>query len=281
MHLLENGILDDSEIYFLAPSEFAKENLYYLQHIGIFHCDARYEATHEYWESILFLVLEKGQMKVSIEEEEFLLEAGDIVLIDCRKRHRYYALGEVAFYYFHFIGNCSWAYFQLLKDLNKNNLLKKARSSVIDSDFTNMIRLAKSQLTMQNEHNISLYIQKIFCDLLEIQNKMPSTTNDLINQSITYMDQHLLEKISLDELADYLNISKYYFARIFKSYMGLTPHNYFLNMKIQYAKRLLTTTDFSVEEIAEKVGFDSASNFIRTFKRLTDLTPAKFRKTAL
>ena len=88
MHQLENGIhLDVSEIYFLQPSRFAEDSLYYLQHLGIFECDTRYVVTHPYWESIQLLFIDEGELEVSFRDEMFVARKNDIVILDCRYEH--------------------------------------------------------------------------------------------------------------------------------------------------------------------------------------------------
>lgn len=114
MHKLEEGILDPSEIYFLLPSEFASKNLYCLQHIGIFYCDTKYHVTHPYWESVLILFIDSGALEVTYAGETFTAHSGDIVIIDCRKEHSYHAIDNLQFHYFHFTGNSSIAYINLI-----------------------------------------------------------------------------------------------------------------------------------------------------------------------
>ena len=58
----------------------------------------------------------------------------------------------------------------------------------------------------------------------------------------------------------------------------MTPHQYFINMRLQNAKRLLVTTHDSIEQVAENCGFDNTSNFIRLFKQRVGMTPTAFRK---
>ncbi|GAA0318721.1 AraC family transcriptional regulator [Oceanobacillus oncorhynchi subsp. oncorhynchi] len=278
MHILEEGIIEPSQIYFLSPSDFARETLYCLQHIGIFYCDMRYIATHPYWESILILFIDEGEMEVTVEDKTFIAQANDIVLIDCRKEHKYRAKENLNFHYFHFTGMSSAPYFELITNINQGVHIKDGQNEVLDSAFHNLFRLAQGQSSMQNEHRISVYIHMILSNLVETQSSVPAVTNQLIDKAIAFMEKHVTENVSLDDIANHLNISKYYFARNFKKHTGMSPHLYFVNMRIQYAKRLLITSHSSVEDIANECGFDNVSNFIRVFKKRTNLTPSQFRK---
>lgn len=278
MHILEDGILEPSQIFFLMPSEFAKRTLYCLQHIGVFYCDARYVVTHPYWESILVLFIDAGELEVAAHDAYFTARANDVVIIDCRKAHSYHAWDGLKFHYFHFTGVGSVEYIDRLHQLNNGALIRGAQSPMLENAFNSLLRMAQAQSSMQNEHRISVYLQMILCELVETCSGIPPVTNESIDRAICYMEAHITENISLDELADNVNLSKFYFTRYFKKHLGMTPHQYFVNMRIQYAKRLLATTHDSVEKVAEACGFDNASNFIRMFKQRAGMTPSAFRK---
>lgn len=278
MHILEDGIMEPSRIYFLLPSDFALHTLYSLQHIGIFYCNSSYEATHPYWESVLLIFVDEGRLEVSFDDQLFVADKDDIVMIDCRKHHSYRALENLKFRFFHFTGICSASYTELVYQLYSGPIIRNYSNAVINTAFQNLLRLAQAQANIQNEHRISVYLHIILCELVENSSGSAAGVSDSITAAIRYMEDHVTQNISLDKLADIANLNKFYFARCFKNNVGMTPHQYFLNMKIQYAKRLLITTAASVEEIAEQCGFDNTSNFIRLFKQRAGMTPTAFRK---
>lgn len=278
MHKLEEGILDPSEIHFLQPSAFALKTLFCLQHIGVFYCDSRYVVTHPYWESVLLLFIDEGELEVSFRDQLFTAKKHDVVVIDCRHEHSYHAWDGLQFHYLHFTGISAFSYAAKLYELNHGALLEQVNSDTLDHTFQNMLHLARSQTNAQNEHRISVYIHMMLCELAESCYSIPAASNESIDRAIRFMENHITENISLDEIADHVGLSKYYFNRLFNRHIGMTPHRYFINMRVQYAKRLLLTTYASVEEIAESCGFDNPSNFIRLFKQRTGMTPSAFRK---
>ena len=279
MHKLEDGIhLDVSEIYFLQPSQFAEDSLYYLQHLGVFECDTRYVVTHPYWESIQIMFIDEGELEVAFRDEMFVAKKNDIVILDCRYEHIYHAQSNFKFHYIHFAGSSSFEYASLLYELNQSALLENACTDTLNSAFQNLRALARSQTNAQNEHRISVYLHMVLCELAESCYSIPATANELIEQSIRFMEEHITESVSLDEIAAHINLSKYYFNRLFSKHIGMTPHRYFTNLRIQRAKRLLMTTSASVEEVSAQGGFDTSCNFIRLFKQRTGMTPTAFRK---
>lgn len=99
-----------------------------------------------------------------------------------------------------------------------------------------------------------------------------------INKSKVIMLEHLQEGITLEEVAQRVAMSYSWFRRIFKQYTGFSPHQYLLELKIQKAKDLLTTTNMSIKEIAFSAGFDNSEHFSSVFRNKTQLTPVSYRK---
>ena len=81
----------------------------------------------------------------------------------------------------------------------------------------------------------------------------------------------------MDDLSRHVNISKFYLIRIFKQYTGSTPYEYIKFAKINYCKELLLTTNDSLEQISDSIGYGNASSFIRAFKDITKLTPLEYK----
>ncbi|MEG3841702.1 AraC family transcriptional regulator [Microcoleus sp. herbarium14] len=97
-----------------------------------------------------------------------------------------------------------------------------------------------------------------------------------LQQITEYINEHLHEDIKLIELAAIAQISPYHFLRLFKQSMGITPHQYILQRRINKAKYLLRDSELSIAEIAFRVGFCDQSHLTRCFKRLLGMTPKQF-----
>lgn len=93
----------------------------------------------------------------------------------------------------------------------------------------------------------------------------------------TYIEEHLAEDLSLSELAAVAYLSSYHFARLFKASTGFAPHQYVIGRRIERAKLLLSTTNWSLAAIAHAVGFAHESHLALHFKRLTGLLPSSYR----
>ncbi|MBD2463793.1 helix-turn-helix transcriptional regulator [Oscillatoria sp. FACHB-1407] len=99
-----------------------------------------------------------------------------------------------------------------------------------------------------------------------------------LRQAIEYINEHLSETISLTAIADELQMSKYYFCRLFKQSTGLAPYQYLIRQRIQRAKQLLLQSDRNVTDIALDCGFSNQSHLARHFRQFTGMSPQQFRK---
>lgn len=105
---------------------------------------------------------------------------------------------------------------------------------------------------------------------------------DILSPVFKFMEQNIgRSDLSNDELAALLNISEVYFRRLFKEKVGVTPHKYLLNLRIDRAKLLLSDPDISALEVAEAVGFSSPYHFSKAFKAAVGTTPGRYRTELL
>ena len=97
-----------------------------------------------------------------------------------------------------------------------------------------------------------------------------------LRQVLDYMNEHLDRNLSLSELAKVVHLSSYHFAHLFKQSMGISPHQYHIQCRIERAKELLFRRDATIKDIAQVVGFSSQGHLNYHFKRLTGMTPKNF-----
>ncbi len=103
---------------------------------------------------------------------------------------------------------------------------------------------------------------------------------DRIKDVITYIEQHIDQKMDLDRLAGISNFSKYHFSRIFTSLMGKTPMAYVTQKRLERSVTYLAETKKTILEISTLCGFESVSSFYSAFKKHFNATPSEVRKNA-
>jgi AraC-like DNA-binding protein len=92
-----------------------------------------------------------------------------------------------------------------------------------------------------------------------------------------YVDAHLGDSVDLVELAAVAGLSLFHFARQFKQSVGVTPHHYLVQRRVEHAKKILARTDLPLSEVAAAVGFADQSHLARHFRQLLGATPREFR----
>lgn len=93
-----------------------------------------------------------------------------------------------------------------------------------------------------------------------------------------YIDNHLLEDVSLSNMAAAAELSPFHFARAFKLATGVSPYRYVLEARVERAKTIIRTSPTKMSEVAASSGFSSQSQFSRTFADITGVSPREFKK---
>jgi AraC family transcriptional regulator len=94
-----------------------------------------------------------------------------------------------------------------------------------------------------------------------------------------YIEEHLAEQISLATLAQLARLSPYYFCRAFKQSLGIPPHRYHTNRRIERAKVLLAQGTPSVTDIGFTLGYSQTSSFTAAFRKVTGHTPTGYQRS--
>ena len=95
---------------------------------------------------------------------------------------------------------------------------------------------------------------------------------------LNYIDRNIKDGISLDQAAEYANMSSYYFSRVFKKITGVNFITYVTDSKIAVAQEMLVDTDLPVLSIAYELSYNEANYFSKAFKRKVGMTPTEYRE---
>ena len=100
---------------------------------------------------------------------------------------------------------------------------------------------------------------------------------EAMTTAIAYINSHYREDLSLDQVADFVGFSRYYFSRSFKKRMGYSYSEYLVQKRLQSAVDLLIRTDLPIRDVAEQSGFGSVASFNRVFRESKNCTPTQYR----
>jgi transcriptional regulator GlxA family with amidase domain len=104
-------------------------------------------------------------------------------------------------------------------------------------------------------------------------------SSNLFADTVAWLEEHLGEPVTVDDLAARAAMSPRTFARRFLAGTGTTPYRWLLRQRVQLAQRLLETGDLPIELVAERSGFGTAANLRKHFSRLVHTSPQAYRRT--
>jgi AraC family transcriptional regulator len=95
-----------------------------------------------------------------------------------------------------------------------------------------------------------------------------------------FIQENLAADLAVDAIARAVGMSAYHFAHAFRAATGVPPHRYVMQRRMDRAKALLRSSELTLTDIAQRVGYSSASHFSVGFRKLTQLAPSDYRKSA-
>ncbi|HEY5585884.1 MAG TPA: AraC family transcriptional regulator [Ruminiclostridium sp.] len=266
-----------------TPSIQAQRLPFYIHGCGHFYANESYFTEREGLDNYLLIHSISGRGYLKYNDINYNLEPNQSVIFYCGNPHLYRTASQTPweFKWIHFGGCAVEEYYNII---NGDSL--KVVSSGDDLQITenlDSIYRTISQDSILTDIKVCSVMTRL---LTEIAVSKQSTLNNRnynqhkseIDRVLSFIQKNYNEKISTDDLAALVLISKYHFLRLFKTSIGISPYEYLINYRINVSKSLLKTTNNSVTEISFLVGFNDVNNFIRYFKRLVGTTPNCYRK---
>lgn len=274
------GKVTESNRVLNTPSDFAKNNLLYLQEAGYLKSLKSHISKRENLDSYLFLIVLSGKGKFTYQKQEYYLSPKNCLFIDCKYPYSHQSSEEDPWelMWIHFNGTCVSPFLTYYNALVPSLLFHVENYT----DFTTIIEQCM-QLSSKKDLASEFLIHKTITDLLTLcisrnQKETVDTSTEKLKEIKKYIDENFMEDISLSTIAEHFFISKYHLAREFKELYGMTIGSHITAARITYAKTLLRFTDLKIEEIAAKCGIADTNYFTKVFKKLEGCTPKVYRK---
>lgn len=272
----------DGRVRLKLPYPVSEEDArrYYVPQIFVIcECGPAYYTLREGFESYEILYTFEGQGILEYEGQTYTLETGDGFFIDCRKKHHYYTkCSRWVHAELHFDGpQAAYHYEAFFR--SGNPLFHEDTNGKLQTMCESMLR-AWQDYMLYKQLQVSNDISQIIAHLLvhKYMSHSGTAAPDSISKMAKYIDRHFREPITLDLLSRKASLSKYHLSREFKHYIGMSPIQYLLYIRLENAKMILLHTNFSIQEVAAEVGFSDINNFTRQFRQHTGMTPVRFRK---
>lgn len=136
---------------------------------------------------------------------------------------------------------------------------------------------ALMSMTQMNELK-GWFLDKIREACRNISDKRTERSNSIIENAKEYIDKNYNRDISLDDVSRVVNVSPYYFSKLFKEDTGVNFIEYVTGIRMEKAKELLAESEYSMKEICSMVGYGDPNYFSRTFKKNVGVTPTEYKE---
>ncbi len=279
------SIVDSFRILYTA-SPFARYSLLHLQEIGELKALKPHQSARSGLNSYLFFTVLSGSGTLTYSNQEYKLQSGDCVFIDCNLPYTHSTDADSLWtlHWIHFNGaNMASIYDKYCERGGRVAFSPSSdKMDSISSVWKEIMDTASSDDYMRDmliNQQLSTLLTLIMSESWhpEDQDNMP-TKRSLVTNVKQYLDQNYESKITLDGLEAQFYINKYYLTKTFKAQYGVSINNYLLSVRITKAKQLLRFSDKTVEEIGLECGLGSAQYFSSKFKEIEGVSPSVYRE---
>ena len=266
MQFYEKGLKDPSRVHFYPAFRNAGGLLYRPICAGEFFCGPEYEVRRDQYPSFLLLYVAEGEIYAGGETAR----AGEILLIDCYRPHRYGTKTSAHTLWLHFDGEPARQAFETVRREKGEKFFCPPEAAESLRRILEMIRTAEDEYALSGE------IYRLLC--LLVRPALPEEKKpDRIGEAMRFFREHYAEPVGVEDAAKSVSLSPSYFSRLFRAASGLSPYEYLLGVRLEKAKEMLLETTVPVSEVAYRTGFGSDANFIAFFRRETGISPLRFR----
>lgn len=278
----EFSIIGSTDAFRPVPiTDFAKENLLYMQAFTIFHYQKGSYTRRKSFHSFLVLYTYEGIGEVHYCGKQLLLKPGDGILIDCRKPHYYAASEDWRVAVLHVRGPLA-AHYSEAYDTFEQLVFHEEVQGRFHSYLEQILEIYDSP-SLHRDLRASHAIDGLLLYLVVLASNLGVQKQDaprFVQQAMKHMEQQYMNAISLDDLAKLTSTNKYHLSKEFKRYTGFSPNDYLIWLRINQAKIMLKTTSLPASKIAHSVGIHDINNFIHLFKKRVGMTPIQYRNSA-
>ncbi|QUI25140.1 helix-turn-helix transcriptional regulator [Vallitalea pronyensis] len=235
---------------------------------------------HDFWE---LTYVDQGELLTRIDDKPYTLQQGDFIFYAPNQYHtqKNNASSPISFLtitfdldspkediFKHQVFSCSQELREILEQIvHEKNEYGLYSADLIICYLKEFIITFMRSLTKKNT-------------LKQLHSSMQvNTNNTLVNKALAYIYGHINEKITIDMLAQEVSISPSYLSRIFKHVMGVTIVDYMTHYRLEKSKAYIKSTELSLTQIAEILGFGSIHYFSKQFKKHYDISPLIYSKS--
>jgi AraC-like DNA-binding protein len=220
---------------------------------------------------------------IHIDDTIFEMMPNSFFIIPAHKAHTYWASESLpwSIYWLHFGGKRSCCFEELFC---RPIPIEPSMNSRIDERiklFNELLIALELGFSTENINYANLCLNSLLASFFYVESfravKGFQSSNP-VDQSIFFMQKNINKPIKLGDISNFVKLSESHYTKIFRNRTGSSPFDYFINLKMQEAIRLLTNQSLKIKEVAFKLGYNDPYYFTRLFTKHIGSSPASFVK---
>jgi len=254
----------------------------YVTDLGFFpNAKHHYRERQEGADETILIYCMDGKGVIELEKSNVVLERGMVYTIPPGMPHKYYAdkVGPWSILWLHFKGE-SLDQFPLFEaEVAPITLASPEENEMIQIYFMRLFEIAENGHTLGNMICLSQLLLTILSEIhfFERESELNKVDRNL-TKAVNYMYENLSKELTLEDVADFMELSKSYVNLIFKEHTKRAPLEFFTHLKIQQACKYLRLTNMFIYEISANLGYEDQYYFSRIFKKVMGISPKAYRK---
>lgn len=240
---------------------------------------------------LLIAYITDSSLDIETDNAKYRVEPGQVLMIPAHTKYKINLHGQQFTTHWLNLNVSLFEHIDLFSHIKTPNVASVSIGKKIAQLHAEITSLMNTEHTYADAPLISLFqIKRIIYSLLEIILSITeiNTTNVEVISNIqrfhpvlSYIENHLAEKIKVSQLAELMFLSTSHFYKEFKEAFHISPMQYISEQRLKKAQYLLAVTDLTIGEIGHEVGYDNAYPFIRFFKSMYGSSPGHYKKTVM
>ncbi len=233
-------------------------------------------------ENILIYCID-GAGSIHTRNDIYKLQSNNYFIIPAHETHSYWASERSpwSIYWIHFGGELSLNFKEYFGKVISIEQSSKSRIDDRINLFNELLTTLELGFSIQNLYYANLCLNSLLASFFFVETYRTvkgHKSSDPVDQSILFMQKNINRHLKIEDIASHVSLSESHLSKLFRNKTGSSPLDYFINLKMQEAVRLLTHKFLKIKEVAYQLGYNDPYYFTRIFTRHIGASPASFVK---
>lgn len=213
-----------------------------------------------------------------LKDKEYQVAKNQFFILPAGEPHIYGANGTWTIYWVHFRGAHAAIFAEGMQTPQSINVALNSRIRERINIFEELLSTLHAGQGIEDLRYASSLLHHFLASMRYLgQFRRGEGASDAIEAAIHYMQENIENRITLQDVLNYIGYSQSHFSSLFKKKTGESPIAYFNRLKVEYACKLLKETDLKINQICFKIGIEDSFYFSRLFSKTMGMSPSEYR----